>query len=96
MNNFWQPMCDATSDYDILYCRLSRDDGENNKESDSISHQKEILVDYAAKNGFDHPVCVVDDGYSGTGWKRPGWEAALAEIESENVRSITAKDKDRF
>jgi len=28
MNNIWQPLCDksVTTDYDILYCRLSRDD----------------------------------------------------------------------
>ena len=97
-NSIWQPLCDKslTSDYDILYCRLSRDDGINEKESDSISHQKEILADFAAKNGFDNPVCVVDDGFTGTNFQRPGWQLVLQEIENGNVRSIICKNKDRF
>jgi len=97
--NIWQPMCDnkITSDLDILYCRLSRDDGDSDKEeSNSISHQKSILLDFAAKNGFDHPVLVADDGYSGTNFQRPGWQTVLAEIEAGNVRSIICKNKDRF
>ena len=96
--NFWQPLCDksVTTDYDILYCRLSRDDGLDDRESDSISHQRELLADYAAKNGFDHPVCVVDDGFSGTNFQRPGWQLVLQEIEAGHVRSIICKNKDRF
>ncbi|GHV11577.1 recombinase [Clostridia bacterium] len=96
MNNIWQPMCNATSEYDVLYCRLSKDDGESNKDSDSISHQKEILAAYAAKNGFDHPIFAVDDGFSGTNFQRPGWQMVLQEIENGNVRSIICKNKDRF
>jgi DNA invertase Pin-like site-specific DNA recombinase len=98
MNNIWQPLCDKniTSDYDILYCRLSRDDGLDDRESDSIFHQREILADYAAQNGFDHPVCVVDDGFTGTNFQRPGWQLVLQEIENGNVRSIICKNKDRF
>jgi len=94
----WQPLCDksVTSDYDILYCRLSRDDGLYERESDSISNQKEILADFAAKNGFDRPVFVVDDGFSGTNFQRPGWQLVLQEIENGNVRSIICKNKDRF
>jgi DNA invertase Pin-like site-specific DNA recombinase len=95
-SNIWQPMCEnATSDFDILYCRLSRDDGEN-KERDSISNQRQVLSEFAAKNGFDHPVCVVDDGHTGTNFQRPGWQMVLAEIEQGNVRSILCKNKDRF
>jgi len=98
MNNVWQPLCDekVTSDYDILYCRLSRDDGLDDRESDSISHQREILADFAAKNGFGHPICVVDDGYSGTNFQRPGWQMVLQAIEDGTVRSIIVKNKDRF
>ena len=55
-----------------------------------------ILADYAAKNGFDHPVFVVDDGFSGTNFLRPGWKLVLQEIENDNVRSIICKNLDRF
>lgn len=34
-----------------LYCRLSQDDNVDG-ESNSISNQKEILLDYAKKNGY--------------------------------------------
>ena len=36
-----------------LYERLSRDDEQKN-ESISIAHQKQILEDYARKNGFQN------------------------------------------
>ena len=93
----WQPLCDKSvnTDYDILYCRLSKDDRDGD-ESDSISHQKEILADFAAKNGFDHPIFVVDDGFTGTNFQRPGWQLVLQEIENGAVRSIICKNKDRF
>lgn len=97
MNNIWQPIYENMAPpYDVLYCRLSRDDGDGDRESNSISHQKTILAEYAAKNGFDHPVFAVDDGFSGTNFQRPGWQAILKEIENGNVRSIICKNKDRF
>ena len=37
-----------------LYCRLSQDDGREG-ESNSISNQKEILLQYAKQHGFLHP-----------------------------------------
>ncbi len=96
-NSVWQPLCNKsiTSDLDILYTRISRDDGDK-EESNSISNQRDILTEFAAKNGFDHPVCVIDDGFSGTNFQRPGWQLVLQEIEAGNVRSIICKNKDRF
>ena len=42
-----------------LYCRLSQDDNVDG-ESNSISNQKEILLDYAKKNGYLHPQFFVE------------------------------------
>jgi len=39
---------------------------------------------------------VVDDGFSGTNFQRPGWQLISQEIENGNVRSIICKNKDRF
>ncbi|GHV39540.1 hypothetical protein FACS189490_03310 [Clostridia bacterium] len=36
----------------VLYCRLSRDDNDGERDSESISNQKKILVEYAERNGF--------------------------------------------
>jgi len=52
-----------------LYERLSRDD-EQSGESNSITNQKIILEDYAAKNGFENIRHFTDDGVSGTRFDR--------------------------
>lgn len=48
-----------------LYTRLSSDD-EQQSDSNSIAHQKEILQDFALSKGFDNVQFYVDDGFSGT------------------------------
>ena len=46
-----------------LYERLSRDD-ELQGESNSISHQKQMLEDFARRNGLPNPTHFTDDGVS--------------------------------
>lgn len=48
-----------------FYCRLSRDD-DNEGDSNSIQHQKQILEKYARDHGIENYKFYVDDGYSGT------------------------------
>ena len=48
-----------------LYERLSRDD-ELQGESNSISNQKQMLEDFARRNGLPNPTHFTDDGISGT------------------------------
>jgi len=52
----------------VLYCRLSRDDKDKEKEDDSnsIVNQKKILGKYAKDNRLPNPVFFADDGISGT------------------------------
>lgn len=57
-----------------LYCILSRDD-EQEGDSNSIVHQKEILMKYAKEHKFRNIEMFVDDGYSGTNFKRPDFNA---------------------
>ena len=45
-----------------LYCRLSVDDDKGDKESNSITNQKQILTEYAKKNGYTNTQIFVDDG----------------------------------
>jgi len=63
-----------------LYERLSKDDEQKN-ESVSIAHQKQILEDYARKNGFQNIRHFTDDGVRGTTFKRPGLDAMLEKIK---------------
>ena len=74
-----------------LYCRLSQDDGREG-ESNSISNQKEILMDYARKHGFLHPEFFVDDGISGTTFERPDFQRMQRMVESGEVATVIVKD----
>lgn len=50
---------------DILYGRLSQED-DHTGDSNSIVNQRNYLEKYASDNGFQAPVFMADDGYSGT------------------------------
>lgn len=78
-----------------LYCRLSQDD-ELKGESNSIVHQKEILSEYANKNGYSNCRFYVDDGISGTTFERDGFRAMLADIQNGLVGTVIVKDLSRF
>ncbi len=78
-----------------LYCRLSRDDDQVG-DSNSIVHQKEILGEYAKRQGFVNSIFYVDDGYSGTNFARPAFQRMLSDIESGSVKTVIVKDMSRF
>lgn len=78
-----------------LYVRLSRDD-ENEGDSNSIAHQIEILTKYAKDHGIINYKVYKDDGYSGTSFKRPGFQEMMADIESGLVGMVVVKDMSRF
>lgn len=78
-----------------LYCRLSQDDNLDG-ESNSISNQKEILLEYAKKNKYLHPQFFVDDGVSGTTFNRPGFQKMQAMVERGEIGTIIVKDVSRF
>ena len=88
-------MLRATDKITALYCRLSQED-ERLGESLSIENQKRILEAYAKEHRFPNPVFFVDDGYSGTDFDRPGFQAMLNEIESDHVAVLLTKDLSRL
>ena len=77
-----------------LYSRLSRDD-ELAGESNSITTQKRMLEEHAAKNGFSNVRHFSDDGFSGVNFDRPAWKELVAEVEAGNVTVVLAKDLSR-
>ena len=88
-------MLGATNKITALYCRLSQED-ERAGESLSIENQKSMLLQYAREHHFPNPTFFVDDGYSGTSYDRPGFQAMLNEIESGNVAVALTKDLSRL
>jgi DNA invertase Pin-like site-specific DNA recombinase len=78
-----------------LYERLSKDDDQKN-ESVSIAHQKQMLEEYARKNGFSNIRHFTDDGVTGTVFSRPGLNAMVEEIKAGNVSTVVIKDQSRI
>ena len=78
-----------------LYERLSRDD-ELQGESNSISNQKQMLEDFASRNGLPNPTHFTDDGISGTRFDRPGFLAMMEEVEAGRIEAIVIKDMSRL
>ena len=58
-------MLRVTEKITALYCRLSQEDALAG-ESNLISNQENILLQYVKQNHFLNPLFFVDDGYSGT------------------------------
>lgn len=78
-----------------LYTRLSRDD-ELYGDSSSIQTQKAMLLQYAKQNGFAATEYYVDDGYTGTNFKRPDFTRLKEDIERGVVGTVIVKDLSRF
>ena len=78
-----------------LYERLSRDDDVQG-ESNSITHQKKMLEDYAKQNGFGNIVHFADDGWSGGNFERPDWKKLIEAIEAGRVSTVIVKDMSRI
>lgn len=78
-----------------IYCRLSRDDGKE-CESNSIGNQKKLLSQKAKELKLTNTKYYVDDGYTGTNFNRPGFQAMLEDIEMGYVTTVMVKDLSRL
>ena len=78
-----------------IYCRLSRDDGTDS-ESNSIGNQKKLLSQKAKELKLTNTKYYVDDGYTGTNFNRPGFQAMLEDIEMGYVTTVMVKDLSRL
>lgn len=78
------------------YIRLSQEDGDK-EESNSVTSQREI-IDYYLKNEneielYDY---YIDDGFTGTDFKRPSFQRMLDDIQKGSINTIIVKDLSRF
>lgn len=83
------------SNITALYCRLSRDDGQDS-ESNSIANQKKLLSKFAKEHRFNNASYYVDDGYTGTNFNRPGFQKLLEDINTGYVSTVIVKDMSRL
>lgn len=79
-----------------LYLRLSRDDGDK-EESNSITGQRELLRDYISQRPeFREYAVRVDDGFSGSTFERPSFQAMIDDVKAGRTDCIIVKDLSRF
>ena len=84
-----------------LYLRLSKEDGDvaagSKNESNSIANQKSLIMDYLQSRPEFRVVAVhEDDGYSGTDFNRPAFQAMMEEVKKGVINCIIVKDLSRF
>ncbi|TGY88745.1 resolvase [Petralouisia muris] len=79
-----------------LYTRLSVDDGCVDRESNSITRQKQMLTQFAEYHGIEIVETYVDDGWSGTNFERPDFKRMIADIESGKINTVITKDLSRL
>ena len=79
-----------------IYIRLSREDDEKTYESESITNQKSLLLQYVKENNLRVYDVYVDDGYSGTNFDRPGFKRLIDDIESKKINMVITKDMSRL
>ncbi len=79
-----------------IYTRISADDGVTDRESNSITTQKQILTRYAQEQGFRVVEYYSDDGYTGTNYNRPDFQRMMADIEMGKINMVLTKDLSRL
>ncbi len=84
-----------------IYLRLSKEDGDvvtgNKLESNSISNQKDLILDFLkSKRDIEVVSENNDDGYGGGDFNRPGFQKMLTDIKNGKVDCVVVKDLSRF
>ncbi|MCM1305618.1 MAG: recombinase family protein, partial [Butyrivibrio sp.] len=84
-----------------VYLRLSKEDGEvaggGKAQSNSISNQKGLVMDYLKSHADIQVYSVyVDDGWSGVDFERPEFQRMLDDIREGAVDCVVVKDLSRF
>ena len=74
------------------YLRLSKEEYNNEKESNSIINQRQIIDNYLKEHKEYKLVdYYVDDGYSGTNFDRPEFQRMLEDIKNKLIEIINEK-----
>lgn len=82
----------------VIYIRLSEaDEGKSyESESESITNQRNLLMNFVKEKGFIFVEEYVDDGYSGTNFERPGFTKMIEDIKNKMANLVIVKDLSRL
>ena len=79
------------------YLRLSKEEFNNEKESNSIINQRQLIDDYLKEHKeYKLVYYYIDDGYSGTNFDRPEFQRMLEDIKNKKIDVIIIKDLSRL
>ena len=78
-----------------IYCRLS-DEDDLQGDSNSITHQREMLTNYAIEHGFENLQYYIDDGLTGTNYNREAFQNLINDVENSLVSTVIVKDLSRL
>ena len=68
------------------YLRLSKEEFNNEKESNSIINQRQLIDDYLKEHKeYKLVYYYIDDGYSGTNFDRPEFQGMLEDIKNKKI-----------
>ena len=79
-----------------LYIRLSHEDDDKVYESESITNQKSLLLQYVKDNNLRVYDIYIDDGYSGTNFDRPAFKRMINDIKQKKINMVITKDMSRL
>lgn len=82
-----------------IYIRLSKEDVDRGfDESESIVNQRNLLVEYVKKLGWEYELVdiYIDPGYTGTNFNRPDFIRMKIDIELGKVNMVVTKDLSRL
>lgn len=79
-----------------IYIRLSREDDDKEYESESITNQRSLLLQYVKENNLRIYDTYIDDGYSGTTFDRPEFKRMIDDIEHKKINMVITKDMSRL
>lgn len=86
-----------SSNYNVgIYIRLSREDEDKPKISESVTNQKSLLLQYIKENNLRLYDIYIDDGYTGTNFDRPEFKRLINDIELKRVNMVITKDMSRL
>ena len=82
-----------------IYIRLSKEDEDKGfDESESITNQKTLLLEYVKKLGSNYDLIdvYIDPGYTGTNFNRPAFQRMIRDISSGKINMVVTKDLSRL
>ena len=82
-----------------LYIRLSKEDVDRGyDESESITNQRALLLDYVNKLGDKYKLIdiYIDQGYTGTNFDRPSFIRMMQDINLKKINTVITKDLSRL